>query len=163
MVIFIRNRQMTSLTKPARIAGISRKGRCCIYLQNGKRQPIYSWCASQGPRGLPGRDWHERWCDHLGLSWPSGTSFSMLPSDDLSGERWEKCGWCGVWNSNLIDIDPALKEGTNQANNNQQAVNIESLQHNRPLRSPSAGITGPLLIRRKSSIPLFLMSFNKIV
>lgn len=36
VVILIRNRQMTSLTKPARIAGISRQGWRVVYSQNGK-------------------------------------------------------------------------------------------------------------------------------
>ena len=36
VVIFIRNRQITSLTKPAILAGISRQGLRAVYSQNGK-------------------------------------------------------------------------------------------------------------------------------
>ena len=36
VVIFIRNRQITSLTKPAILAGISRQGWRVVYSQNGK-------------------------------------------------------------------------------------------------------------------------------
>ena len=89
VIILVRNRQMTSLTKPARIAGISRQGWRVVYSQNGKWQPICPWCAAQGPCGLPDMDRHERWRDHSGLPISEGIPFGLFPPYDLSGVRWQ--------------------------------------------------------------------------